>query len=114
MKIFPKSMRIPSSTARTGAGGCPLLGTESAFARFPDGRLLAADAACPHKGARLSADCIRHRELMCPYHGWRFGAAGASRVRWAHPGCGSSMLKRSVAGCKIQARVRGCDLSLGK
>jgi phenylpropionate dioxygenase-like ring-hydroxylating dioxygenase large terminal subunit len=54
-----------------------LLGTDLVIARFPDGRLLAADAACPHKGARLSAGCIRCGELMCPYHGWRFDVAGA-------------------------------------
>lgn len=57
--------------------GVTLLETELVLARFPDGRLLAADAACPHKGARLSAGCIRDQELMCPYHGWRFDAAGA-------------------------------------
>lgn len=53
-----------------------LLDQELVIARFPDGRLLAADVACPHKGARLSAGCIREGELMCPYHGWRFNSAG--------------------------------------
>jgi phenylpropionate dioxygenase-like ring-hydroxylating dioxygenase large terminal subunit len=54
-----------------------LLETELVVARFDDGALLAADVACPHKGARLSSGCIRDGELMCPYHGWRFDAAGA-------------------------------------
>ena len=53
-----------------------LLDQELVVARFPDGRLLAADVACPHKGARLAAGCIREGELMCPYHGWRFNSAG--------------------------------------
>lgn len=57
--------------------GYTLLGTELVLSRFADGRLLAADVACPHKGARLSAGCIRDGELVCPYHGWRFDAAGA-------------------------------------
>ncbi len=57
--------------------GATLLETELVVARFADGRLLAADVACPHKGARLSAGCIRDGELMCAYHGWRFNAAGA-------------------------------------
>ncbi len=57
--------------------GYTLLEQELVIARFEDGRLLAADVACPHKGARLSAGCIRDGELMCPYHGWRFDAAGA-------------------------------------
>ena len=49
----------------------------AATTRFADGRLLAADVACPHKGARLSAGCVRDGELMCPYHGWRFDRNGA-------------------------------------
>ena len=57
--------------------GRVLLGVELVVARFPDGRLLAADVACPHKGARLSAGCFRAGELMCAYHGWRFDALGA-------------------------------------
>ena len=58
-----------------GVRGAKLLETELVVARFPDGRLLAADADCPHKGARLSAGCIRDGELMCAYHGWRFDSA---------------------------------------
>lgn len=54
-----------------------LLGVELVVARFPDGRWLAADVACPHKGARLSAGCFRGGALMCAYHGWRFDADGA-------------------------------------
>ena len=57
--------------------GYTLLDCELVLARFENGGLLAADVACPHKGARLSAGCIRDGELMCPYHGWRFDAAGA-------------------------------------
>ena len=54
-----------------------LLNTELVIVRFADGRLLAADVACPHKGARLSAGRICNGELMCAYHGWRFDASGA-------------------------------------
>lgn len=56
--------------------GYTLLNTELVVTRFTDGRLLVADTACPHKGARLTAGCIRDGELVCPYHGWRFNAAG--------------------------------------
>ncbi len=56
--------------------GYTLLGNELLVARFPDGRLLAADAACPHKGARLTGGCIQNGDLVCPYHGWRFDANG--------------------------------------
>lgn len=56
--------------------GYTLLDQELVIARFHDGTLLAADVACPHKGARLSAGRIDGDCLMCPYHGWRFGATG--------------------------------------
>jgi vanillate O-demethylase monooxygenase subunit len=56
--------------------GYTLLNTELVVTRFADGRLLAADTACPHKGARLTAGCIRDGELVCAYHGWRFNAEG--------------------------------------
>ncbi len=57
--------------------GRTLLEQDLVLARFADGRLLAADVACPHKGARLSGGCIDQDQLMCPYHGWRFDAEGA-------------------------------------
>ena len=57
--------------------GYTLLETELVIARFANGDLLAADVACPHKGARLSAGCIADGALMCPYHGWTFGPDGA-------------------------------------
>lgn len=53
-----------------------LLETELVIARFANGGLLAAGVACPHKGARLSAGCIRDDALMCPYHGWAFSPDG--------------------------------------
>lgn len=59
--------------------GYTLLDTELVIARFADGRVIVADVACPHKGARLSAGCIRDDTLMCPYHGWRFSVDGACR-----------------------------------
>jgi phenylpropionate dioxygenase-like ring-hydroxylating dioxygenase large terminal subunit len=65
-----------ASLAPEGVTGYTLLGTELVIARFANGKVLAADVACPHKGARLSQGCFREGELMCPYHGWRFGQKG--------------------------------------
>jgi phenylpropionate dioxygenase-like ring-hydroxylating dioxygenase large terminal subunit len=31
---------------------------------------------CPHRGAKFSLGCVRHGELECPYHGWRFDGSG--------------------------------------
>jgi phenylpropionate dioxygenase-like ring-hydroxylating dioxygenase large terminal subunit len=59
--------------------GYRLLDVDLVLARFADGRILAADEACPHKGARLTAGCIREETLMCPYHGWSFDSSGACK-----------------------------------
>lgn len=59
-----------------GVLGYTLFETELAVARFPSGELVAAEDACPHKGARLSRGRFCEGALQCPYHGWRFGREG--------------------------------------
>ena len=56
--------------------GYTLLENPLVIVRFADGRLLATDSSCPHKGADLSQGCIRNGNLMCPYHGWEFAYDG--------------------------------------
>ncbi len=41
---------------------------------------------CPHRGAALSLGCVRDGQLECPYHGWRFDAAGQAVAVPALPG----------------------------
>ncbi|MCA0268057.1 MAG: aromatic ring-hydroxylating dioxygenase subunit alpha [Bacteroidetes bacterium] len=60
-----------------GVAGATLLGEALVLARFPDGRLLAAPEACPHKGMALSCGSVHDDRLVCPYHGWAFGEDGA-------------------------------------
>lgn len=57
--------------------GYRLLGEDLAISRFPGGRLMVSQAACPHKGMRLERGCVDGEHLRCPYHGWRFDASGA-------------------------------------
>lgn len=63
------------------------LGTSKPLARVLHGRPLvlfrAADGSpaalpdrCPHRLAPLSLGCVRDGSVECPYHGWRFDAAG--------------------------------------
>jgi vanillate O-demethylase monooxygenase subunit len=56
--------------------GVTLLGEPLVLARFPDGALLAARRACPHKGFDLSKSAICGGKLQCAYHGWRFNSRG--------------------------------------
>jgi vanillate O-demethylase monooxygenase subunit len=57
--------------------GYRLLGEDLAITRFPGGRLMVSQAACPHKGMRLECGRVDGGQLRCAYHGWRFDAAGA-------------------------------------
>jgi vanillate O-demethylase monooxygenase subunit len=66
-----------SALSREPVIGVTLLERELVVARFDTGRILAADVACPHKGARLSRGCIHEGSLQCGYHGWRFDPTGA-------------------------------------
>jgi len=52
-----------------------LLDQEIIVARFP-GKLLAAQAWCPHKGMRLAEGTVAGAELRCAYHGWKFDGEG--------------------------------------
>ncbi|MCI0355394.1 MAG: aromatic ring-hydroxylating dioxygenase subunit alpha [Acidobacteria bacterium] len=52
-----------------------LLDQEIIVARFP-GKLLAAQAWCPHKGMRLALGTLAGGELRCAYHGWKFDGSG--------------------------------------
>ena len=53
-----------------------LLGVEYVVWRGPDGRLVAAPDRCPHRQAPLSAGKVTDGCVVCPYHGWSFGAEG--------------------------------------
>jgi phenylpropionate dioxygenase-like ring-hydroxylating dioxygenase large terminal subunit len=54
-----------------------LLGEELALWRA-GGRLMAWGDRCVHRGSRLSLGAVTEAgELVCPYHGWRYGADGA-------------------------------------
>lgn len=59
-----------------GVRAASLLGERLVVARFPDGTLLAARNACPHKGFALSKSTICGGRLQCAYHGWRFSGSG--------------------------------------
>lgn len=55
-----------------------LLGVRLAIYRMPDGVRIARDK-CPHRGLQLSTGRVEGDELVCAYHGLRFGAEGQCR-----------------------------------
>ncbi len=53
-----------------------ILGRPLALGRDQDGAAFAVEDLCPHRGALLSAGGFDGRELVCPFHGWRFRTDG--------------------------------------
>jgi len=54
-----------------------LLGQPLVLWRDGGGAAHAFDDLCVHRGTALSLGCVRGDELVCAYHGWRYGPDGA-------------------------------------
>jgi phenylpropionate dioxygenase-like ring-hydroxylating dioxygenase large terminal subunit len=63
-------VRAKRITSRT------ILGQTLVMYRDADGRAVALDSRCPHKGVSLAAGKLRNHQIQCPYHGWRFNSEG--------------------------------------
>ncbi len=55
---------------------CRLLGDDLVVWRSASGEVVVAPDRCPHREAPLSAGTLRGGDLVCAYHGWRFGELG--------------------------------------
>ena len=58
--------------------GTTLLGEPLVAVRRPTGEVAVFVDQCPHRGAPLSLGSHEGDELVCRFHGWRFGADGAA------------------------------------
>lgn len=57
--------------------GADLLGCPLVLWRDSRGAVHAFDDLCVHRGTALSRGQVRGDELVCAYHGWRYGVGGA-------------------------------------
>jgi phenylpropionate dioxygenase-like ring-hydroxylating dioxygenase large terminal subunit len=62
-----------------------LLGMDLVLFRTAEGGWGLLDRACPHRGADLSFGRAEDGGLRCPFHGWKFDAAGACLETPAEP-----------------------------
>ena len=53
-----------------------MLGETLLLARDAEGAVFVLRNICPHRGVPLTYGSFDGREVQCPYHGWRFDAAG--------------------------------------
>jgi phenylpropionate dioxygenase-like ring-hydroxylating dioxygenase large terminal subunit len=69
--VAGRSDRIHGTPKRVLLFGAPVV-----LVRDRSGVVLAMEDRCPHRGAPLSAGRLGSEGLVCPYHGWTFGAEG--------------------------------------
>ncbi|PYI52892.1 nitrite reductase small subunit NirD [Paenibacillus flagellatus] len=60
--------------------------TEIAVFRLSDGKVLAVENRCPHKGGLLSEGMVCGTAVHCPLHDWRIDLA-SGRVQEPDEGC---------------------------
>src|ERR1700761_9530711 len=53
--------------------------------RLSDGKITAAKDICYHRGAPLSLGTVQGDEIICKYHGLRYGPSGQCTCIPAHP-----------------------------
>jgi len=71
-----------------------LLGEDLVFFRDKPGRPGLVGERCPHRQTSLAQGCVDHEGIRCPYHGWKFDAAGTCLETPAEPP--DSPLRRRV------------------
>lgn len=54
-----------------------LFGRRLVAYRTGNGQPVIMDARCWHLGADLAQGCVSGEQIVCPFHGWRYGADGA-------------------------------------
>ncbi|MCW5764971.1 MAG: Rieske 2Fe-2S domain-containing protein [Phycisphaeraceae bacterium] len=62
-----------------------ILGEDLVVYRDTQGRAAVIDERCPHRGTSMATGCIDAEGIRCPYHGWKFNAAGACLETPAEP-----------------------------
>src|ERR1022692_450774 len=65
-----------SSEVRDTPAHAELLGESRVLWRGPGGEPRAMSDLCVHRGTALSLGRVSGDEIVCPYHGWRYGADG--------------------------------------
>jgi len=73
---FSGELAKPGDRILFDAAGPPIF-----VVRGEQGRLNAFLNLCPHRGARLVADCAPSRRLTCPFHAWTFDLEGELSAR---------------------------------
>lgn len=90
-----------SSAVRARPQSVLLFDQPLVLARNAAGTVWALEDRCPHRGAPLSNGKLGPLGLVCPYHGWTFGADGQCT---AIPGSPQRIGNFKVPACKVLER----------
>jgi phenylpropionate dioxygenase-like ring-hydroxylating dioxygenase large terminal subunit len=74
-----------SSAVTAQPRAAKVLGKDLVLYRGKDGRVVALDRRCVHRGGDLAGGLVIEGCLRCPYHGWRFDEQGACVAIPANP-----------------------------
>ena len=85
-RLFPEMAARPLKAVR-------LLGQDFVLFRDQSGRFGLLDRDCPHRGADLKFARHEGDGIRCPFHGWKFDAAGRCLETPAEP-AGSTLCRR--------------------
>ena len=79
---YPDGWYVAADASKLGQRPIKLrrFGLDLVLWRDGTGRPSCLRAACPHRGADLSAGKVRGGCLECPYHGFRFDSGGTCRL----------------------------------
>ncbi|MBT9315802.1 Rieske 2Fe-2S domain-containing protein [Leptothoe spongobia] len=67
---------LKSAALRQKPIGIELCGQEIVLFRTQSGKVGALKDRCPHRRMRLSLGWVEAEQLVCPFHGWRYGCDG--------------------------------------
>lgn len=76
LKNYWYPLVLSSEVSTTKPYETSLLGDPLVLFRDSNGRVICLHDACPHQGAPLSMGTVKDGNIVCPYHGWQFGADG--------------------------------------
>jgi 5,5'-dehydrodivanillate O-demethylase oxygenase subunit len=82
--------------------GVRLLGEDLALYRTEAGKLGLVSQRCAHRGASLVYGIPEEDGLRCPYHGWRYDAAGQCNETPGEPADSTFKDKVCIAGYPVQ------------
>src|SRR5713226_1574226 len=72
-----------------------------------NGRFLAIENECPHKGGPLCDGIVSGTTVVCPLHGWRFDLQTGAAVRATLPACVTTFPTRVEDGIILVDVGRG-------